>query len=77
MYREAGVQMPAVINTSISIYIKDSHWMEFLYKQNMGLRLNDVNNHMTKEVYSKILKEFSTVESKNIFSAHLFFILDW
>ena len=50
LHREAGFQITEVINVSLSIYIKGSHLMNLPAKKK-GLRSNEGNKHMKKEVY--------------------------
>ena len=73
MYCEAGIQMVAVINASLGRYINGYHEMNLLAKKTMGLQFNEIQKHMTKEVYSEIAKiRFQTRKQEYVFSHFLF-----
>ena len=77
LYREEGVHIQEVMNTSLILYIKDYHRMNFLSKLFMGLRFNERNKHVAKEVYSKISKILFHARKQEYVFAHFIFILDW
>ena len=77
LYRQCGIEIPAKLKDSISLYCKGSKSCGATLKQQLVLKITEGKRPMSFEVYKFIAKGLFESSKKEHVFVNLFLILNW